>query len=368
MSFRSASTHRFLHVAFAAVLWSSVWLPVSLSLLACGDDDGGGPVAADELPSELARAMCTAAERCGKAPAFDLAGCVSWLAARYADDELRLLLDGIEAGRIRYDAALAGECLDEVSQQSCAELDDITCDATFLEGTGELGATCSIDGECGEGLYCDRAVACPGVCASRAALGEECWSRDCERGQICLDGVCALALDEGDSCSPSAPACARGLDCIATDGSGQATCHKPRDPNTGKVGDECSDFSDGDGVRCGPNLACVPDDDFAAMRCRERVAPGQPCRAGKPNACTDDHYCTGSFDDSDGNGVCVPLPKAGEACNALADLECAFGLVCFEDGHCRQLQRLGDGCAGDDECASDNCQNGACATQSVCSE
>jgi len=99
----------------------------------------------------------------------------------------------------------------------------------------------------------------------------------------------------------------------------------------------------------------------------ERVDVGDPCTFGAPSQCPDGSFCS-QLDVAAGDveGTCAELPDENDECNRSGGQECADGLLCGPDGICRELGRLGDGCSYDEACASEHCEDGACARPATC--
>jgi hypothetical protein len=113
----------------------------------------------------------------------------------------------------------------------------------------------------------------------------QCKSRQCETHGGC--GQCAKTVDIGESCAAPDVACA-----------GTSSC--------------------------GASGICLP-------MTGPLYFAGQPCTVDWP--CESDYYC---------QGVCLPLPKIGESCEALGD--CVYGAYCGPDGSCLAVPGVGEPC------------------------
>ncbi|MDH5492894.1 MAG: hypothetical protein OEY14_13150 [Myxococcales bacterium] len=195
---------------------------------------------------------------------------------------------------------------------------------------GELGATCSWDGQCAEPFRCQSSV-----CANRAAGGESCaWSGDCERGLRCVGLRCRAPVAIGQTCSEPT-LCPHGARCVGGVCRALALIDDP----------------------CGAEIVCVGGTACVAGRCSQLPDAGESCAAtgvclrgtcdgstclelGAGAACTPAPYFMDALDpcgaesscDAD-TGVCVANPAAGETCTGsgsfsncnTAEFECELG-------------------------------------------
>ena len=165
-----------------------------------------------------------------------------------------------------------------------------------------------------------------------------------------MDSSCVLPpVGEGESCDSRE--CAEGLDC---DYSLDApVCVRVQ---VNGEGGTCSD-----GSLCALGLVCSN----ASGLCEAPAQAGAPCaesdRTPSFSTCALGLYCL--------NGACVPEPAEGEPCgegspNLAASVEgegyCPFKLECL-GGVCRAQTFATLPCAGDSECLSGSCVDGACA-------
>lgn len=281
----------------------------------CGDDDGGGgagpPI--EELGSSVADSICTFQVRCGVLP--DAATCRR--VSLGADLEAPQIVAAVNAGRVRYDRALAGQCLGLLRSADGCDLESIdgleACDDVF-SGTLADDAPCTVSEEC-IGGSCDFAecpggeACCPGKCATdppAAPIGGDCTDADCVSGAFCDfdDGAgtatCRAQVGLGAACD-SARACREGF-CVPT--AMGSTCRQ-----LPEEGDDCAEVP-----FCGRgDLYCDPTDSV----CKKLPAVGDACIGGE--LCLPYAYCDA--------GTCRMRPVQGEACDdelrdCLGDLEC----------------------------------------------
>lgn len=184
------------------------------------------------------------------------------------------LQDAVKAGRLAYDAELAGQCFG-TSNAQCGNLlegafgDEATCNKVF---TGKVAT----GGDCLQSIECAVAdSACVG--AKPPTLGK-----------------CALLPKENEACPQGQ--CLPGLTCASGT---QPICIKPK----------------ADGMGCGASNECISDNcDFATMKCAAKKAIGEACSS--PFECKDG-WC-------DETAKMCKAPKAvGEAC--VTSTECASG-------------------------------------------
>jgi hypothetical protein len=173
-------------------------LAVALTSTSCGSSND---VALDELPRELAQAYCEKAFDCcpqdSAAEFTSLADCAADF--QYYTSRLALSIQESERdGRVQYDSARAGECMDEIRGLDCAQYqaETLTC-YDFIVPLVALGDQCGESYECVTG-YCDSFTS---ICTTRPALGEAC-SFTCDQGLYCDLGtrVCEAAKADGAEC------------------------------------------------------------------------------------------------------------------------------------------------------------------------
>jgi hypothetical protein len=175
-------------------------LAITLGSMGCGGGGGNNDISLDDLPGELARAICekdfdccpqdsaaeyTSVEECISDSQLFTAILASWI--RQSE----------QAGRVRYDAARAGECMDVIRGLACTALQaEDFCD-DFIVPLVAAGGQCDQDFECVTG-YCDAETE---TCATLPALGQPC-NFDCAQGSYCDFGtrVCEAARADGAEC------------------------------------------------------------------------------------------------------------------------------------------------------------------------
>lgn len=332
----------------------------------------GGGVEVDDLPAEMAQAVCAAAEDClGSSLERFVRGhdCVTLMRNRLEDSSFPNLRDAIEDGRVAYDGESMRSCLDAMAASGCDALGTGRPDACerALEGTVEDGSPCGVDEECVGDAFCDRSGAvCPGTCAARREEGSVCREdRHCQAGLVCFDvGECVRPGGAGEPCSPR---CAPGLECVGPDRE-SGTCRTVSEVATAREGEACDPLLE-TGTLCEEGLSCVLVSlaGDGGWECRPRVGSGAPCQWASPSQCPSGEYCAGTNLSADVlDGTCAPLPREGEACADDGAPSCAPGHACVTGSVCRLVQRNGGGCMVDDECYSGSCQSGACAPDAAC--
>lgn len=260
--------------------------------------------------------------------------------ARETDLAYRAMVDGTcedlvaaeRAGRVRYDRAAAGSCMESLSRAvgACADLSGPAegC-APWITPAVPLGGACTSVAECmapadgcyagnqclgtcmapgglgeacgapwpgcAEGFYCAGATGCQPL----VAMGGQCPKVDaCAAGSYCLSGLCVAYLGEGDVCS-SGGLCASGLFCNWVVG----RCEPWRRP-----GDDCSPTA---GRQCDPALGyCLQASSFTctAWPAAPGGGDGEPCGVA---GCKPGFYC----DEAN------PQPAVGPLCRAQGGLD-----------------------------------------------
>jgi len=263
------------------------------------------------------------------------------------------------SGAVDYDPSKVGECYGRFLASPCTFANflftpDVFDVLSLCPGTLTprltAGADCSSDGECVEGLYCDKPDEdrCPGVCRAYAAPGESCaGSLRCTDDLRCDSDVCVPYAKPGDPCSVS---CNSSVDC--PDGEicdGNLWCDKTIGEcrTAPLVGEPCGYFDDGitiSSAACALPLWC----DAAPLGtgvCRAPSDAGGPCNL-EFTACIVGLHCSGA--DSDTFGTCQPPSSAGGDCAGHG--HCQADLVCIA-GACVPRVALGGSCGGDITCA-----------------
>jgi hypothetical protein len=121
----------------------------------------------------------------------------------------------------------------------------------------------------------------------------------------------------------------------------------------------------GDCLDAAANLSCSA---YAQLSGHESVSCDKPFiipKVADGGACAQEYECTSNncegASNSMANGMCKPLPTAGQDCTE----HCAKGLYCGYDQTagkeaCQALKADGSSCGLDEECSSGNCNAGSC--------
>jgi len=262
--------------------------------------------------------------------------------------------------------------LDCVDGLYCARTD--SCPGACQPFVGE-GGWCTSDGD----LTCDPSLVCrSGTCQQRFSAGDPCdtsSSSDCFNDGFWCDtdmGICREPVGEGETCETFGARCQTGLRCIGL----------PFDPGTcappSNDGGPCYDQLD-----CMDGLTCLGSMPGMLGSCSPRLGIGESCTSGSD--CEIELRCL--------DGSCAARADLGEACSTGFGAEpCADGFVCdgsvcayarfpgdacddgmsvcasslCRSGTCVTRARLGESCAGDEECASRTCGGGVCTDRVVC--
>jgi hypothetical protein len=361
----------------------------------CGCSGGGGPVQLENVCDEMQDALCDYIKKC------DLDFYLKFAAKSTCDqlfscDEMNIaeMTKAVDAGRMAYDADLAGTCLQKMRNAKCALFDDMfeelgeDCDKVF-SGLVAVEGDCYQGNECAEGLYCDESVSeCPGncqaykdigqscnggdcnpdvadcdyqqgVCAALAGVGQICDYVECEEGLVCdydVDpAVCLNPAGDGGSCT-SNHGCQTGLQCV------DGTCIGPAG-----AGQECDVGAEFEYFMfaCAPNYYCDADvtTNQRIGKCQSKKGSGSECILFYE--CKSGLLCIGMTIDEQTEqvipGACGTPLKAGAACNAQFEFpECDWDLYCEpqpdQTGKCTAYPGIGDPCVQqqDPECFGDD--------------
>lgn len=301
-----------------------------------GRPDAGRPDAGD-VAAEV-DAFCRAqdvARWSGWAACFGGTG-EEWLLFLGGPSGCREVAASVVSGRIRFDAAAARSCLDELATRPCTQI--LTwpesCAAAF---TGLLppGSAC-IHRECAPGSECDDYAAGTGQCSRRC--------------------VTVNPLPEGAACTPY-----QHLPDRCTDGSYCAPdgC-QPLPPANGPTlpdGAPCDPESFDSG--CQENSRCAETPEGA--RCTPRQRLHEPCEVGARECTRVFAYCA---QQADGSGRCTLRPAEGEACDVTArePSYCAFGACSSRTGRgvCLPPTPVGAACDEASVCEDGLCEEGVC--------
>lgn len=292
-----------------------------LALVACG----GGSIAVEDLPAEVKDARCDNLVKCEGIA--DRATCNA--AITLDTSTVSPIQAGIKNGTIKYNADKAGDCVDQISGQSCAFdgfHNDSACDG-ILTGTVATGGACVISEQCANhgdctptDGNCDPDTACcAGTCMGgsiESALGGPCddelhvcaTAAYCKPGTGSGPGTCtALVAGEGTACD-DIQACVNPLYCNLNFQTGVGACKKPAASNAACVRADL--------------IACADQRDYCnatSLTCVRRVAVGAACMSGSM-PCVGYASCIA--------GTCVADIAAGGACVVDSGADCAGNLMC----------------------------------------
>lgn len=320
-------------------------VPVSLAVGACGGSESSGSTSGPpdacakvsciplaDVPAQVAGAACNAASTC-LGPLFatllNASSCESQLTKSIQQGDFSLVPDAVAAGTVQYDASKLSTCLDAIRNSGCGFLGtrlSVLC-ADALHGTVKAGSSCTFNGQCAPGLFCQM-TQCPGVCTSLYAQGHACTTDD-----ECMSG---LQCDDNGTCAP--------ISSFQVTGAINAAC----DPAAAQF--------------CQTGLVCALTSLSPAQWKCEQPATGSTCHLAIPEGCPSGQYCklgSGSVD-----GTCTALPAVGSACADRFPNDtnpvCPIDSVCSM-GTCKAYASLGSPCAANEECYSKVCKSGTCA-------
>jgi hypothetical protein len=293
-----------------------------IALAGCGGG-GSGTIALADLPTRVVDTLCAAEVSCGLYA--DAASCRASVTS-----DLGQLGADVAAGKVKYDGAQAGACLDAFATAfgSCRLSDPrvrqpASCAQTFV-GTVPTGGACLVNEDCVSARCtfpsCAVGTCCVGACDAAVAaegsvaVGGACMSTSqCVAGAFCNFDVtaptCVALKPAGQACA-SSEECVSGTAC-AVNGNPATTvgaCVKPP-----ARGEPCTGLftCDSGGDFCDP----------ATRTCLARVAVGGACT---PN--TDDCVLYASCDAT--TSTCVARGAVGAPCVAAAGSSCLSGLTC----------------------------------------
>ncbi len=257
------------------------------------------------------------------------------------DQDIFELTDRCELDELRPNSRLDDACAlpSDCKEGSCpySELGCHTCRAF-----ASIGATCTLGGDACDPTraYCNLGDA-GGHCAGLKTNGAAC-----ERGEECAGGICRNADAGGRQCSATADAidCRESRDCATT-----SYCRHGAD------GSRCSPRVK-TGEKCSPDArenSCL-DAEARCVGSRCVVRPfsepqGAPCH--DLSDCRSGLYCRNS-DGAEGNGLCAPQLRAGEACRPVDYGACILSTRCV-GGSCLALGAEGASCAGPYQCLAE---------------
>jgi hypothetical protein len=279
-------------------------------LVGCGTDtekttSGGTPVtpiAFENLSTELSKNYCALAfSCCTPMEQTELFGsfpmppkteeeCVTTFKEFYDMFVTTGLKAGLDAGRLKYDGALAASCLAKVDGE-CSALGssgltavDPTCDTVF-SGLVADGGECAQDNECAtKGSFC----AIPqgmmlGKCQPLPKEGEVCPSYQCADGLVCgsvnMVDTCIKPVADGQACSGS-------LECVSEycDFMTSKCAQKKAIGDACGISYECKDsYCDSQTMKCtalkADGAACMFSDECESFDCDMAA---KTCGSGAP--------------------------------------------------------------------------------------
>ena len=254
------------------------------------------------------------------------------------------------------------------------ERDSAACLAA-LDGTVDLGGSCTLDDDCkGKALCKSASGTCPGQCAPLLVAGQACAKDgDCQDGLQCSQEtqLCVQPVTAGHLCEYGSPPCGPGLLCLGKDDTNQlpGKCMTPAQAMSGQEGGACDPSA---GQLCQSALSCVADSltilpvaiTWLCVRTGSYAA-GAACKPGLPEACASGNYCKTGSGLQALDGTCTTIPPAGEACGTGLS-QCRPGAACVS-GLCQNLTANGVGCTGDAMCYSEKCgPSGGCEAKVPC--
>ena len=246
----------------------------------------------------------------------------------------------IERGLTTFDREQASACLDAMRERNRADACDRlgmleetnpACREVF-RGTQPVGAPCS------------RARHCQSRRCDESAKPDECY------------GACVPAAEpvgRGESCGDPGKRCKSGedLDCVYSDADQKQICQKIQPAGSGE---DCSSP-----LQCKDRLTCLSGT-CTSLTIRSQ---GESCGA-EEQRCELGLLCRSSGSGEGMSTSCQPPGGVGDSCtNALG---CSYELYCDgpqeeNAGTCQKRNMLDESCDADEDCWSDNCQDGTCS-------
>jgi hypothetical protein len=265
------------------------------------------------------------------------------------------------------------------------------CDSSkpYCNTTTHACEPCTLDNQCGSGLYCltstGTCVACLSdstcsgttpICSqanntcSKCATGDQCVLKSASAPTCQLDGSCTGCTGDGD-CSGSTPACLAGA-CVGCTSNAHCTADTAPICNTSThtcgpcaSDGDCATFANQ--TACQGNGSCGQCSASNNQACTETSKPycltssaicvtcrtNSDCPVEAPNCFPDDHTCGGCSSDSDCSGgqYC-----AGGACVPRKD----DGKTCADDGECANGRCIASVCCATDCGTCGSCSTGTC--------
>ncbi len=246
--------------------------------------------------------LCDYLKRCA---GIDVEASYTW---NYCTDNRADLVAafGLDQARVNIDSSEAQRCLTNARRDECNfnPLDPVGCEHVIV-GTVAADGACTTSVECLPDLYCDQTSMCPGKCAPRAALGENCTLEECTRGLACIDDSCVQEPADGAPCLNG---------------------------------------------RCAVTSACR--NDICVRMVPYSVDIGEACESSIE--CHGANYC-------DSTGICAQEGVTGSACNTVP---CSNGFYC-DAGTCQPERSDGQACVESSQCASANCTEATCQARGL---
>jgi len=321
----------------------------------------------EDFPARYATALCARDTRCGftwvdqRALRTTLEGdCAAQIEAAFVDDHFAQLRASIAGGTVVFRPDRVDACIEALETGACRSLAAEACDGVF-EGRLADGEGCDLDDQCSATSRCAGAHAvCPsGVCTHVPQEGDACASdSDCARPFYCANaasgapGICTTRITLGGACDVPRFQCAVGLGCIHLAGStDHGTCQTlvfGAGAACAPTASECDAGLVCGATASGPGRCRAPRTDGT---CELHVNGAQDCPAGQRCSATD----------AAPTGTCARYPVLGESCIDI----CGGGARCV-GSTCVAVRRLGEPCAVDRECASEQCVSGVCTAPATC--
>lgn len=321
---------------------------VLLVLAAC-DDDGGGDIPIEGLPTAIINTFCDVYVECGLFENRDI--CVDVFGGDIELDPS--LIAAVEAGKVIYHPDKAAECLAGLNSTTCDrtagpfEDEPEACELTF-EGTVPGGGQCAMNQEC-ISQDCD-VPACPDACCQGTCVGDVRPARprvgeSCADNFNCVDSRCDFTTMLCTAYLANNSPCTSDTECMS-DNCANMVCTPlagTNEPCTAGgcrlLGDTCSTTS---------------------MTCVSYGLTGDPCATGMP--CSPLHLLCGP------SGTCELRPQLGDVCDPQTT-GCIEGYCDATTLLCTTPKADGATCMSNSECSSGDCDTvvtDTCVTPPIC--
>lgn len=270
--------------------------------------------------------------------------------------------DAVDSKRVIFHADEAHAYLDSLTTCASSIVQADPWAGGAFEGTIEPGGECATATECTSGNYCSHdGGACPGTCAKLKPTGADCTENAECASKYCNANLCSKyevlePAAAGEPCGVVPGAYATEIPCgkdLWCQGKPTGTCRKPVPADA-----PCT----GPGDVCEIGHLCLTDVDDA-KRCRPIDVA-----AGEGDLCTGETSPDVRLCDSFSFLTCEQSKCVGRAGGAEggACVRTVFGDSCDPGLHCAAASQLceplgqaGDGCTGNDQCASGYCSSGS---------